>query len=176
MKTKFLNYIFSIKGLIIFSTLYFFFFIFVLPRMHYPAIIPDKLFFYSANDLFQIISNYSLIDRENYIHASYLFDILYPIIYTFTLFIPLFLLAKKNEFTKFLKILTFIPFIAFFSDIMENNLIIYNIKHFAHFNFKIAQITGYFTLIKWTFVYLSIILIIIFLAISLFIRIKNKKK
>lgn len=173
---KFINSVISIKGLIIFSILLIFFYMFLLPRMPYPSIIPDALFFYTADDLFNIFSNYSLIERENYIHASHLFDILYPIIYTIFLFIPLSLLSKKNEFTKFLKIINFSPFIAFFSDIIENNLIIYNLKHFEHFNFKLAQITGYFTLIKWTFIYLSLILIVVYFCIFIFFRLKNKKK
>ncbi len=170
MNNNFFGKLISFKGFIVFLILYLLMFFFVLPAMTYPQIIPDKIFHYSAQQLYSIISNYSAIERQNYIKASLLFDIIYPIIYTMLLFIALFLLIRKIKIKSPLKLISFSPFIAFVADISENILIMYNIKHFDNFNFTIAKITSYLTTIKWSFIFLSFFMIIIF-----FIYINIKK-
>lgn len=134
--------------------------------MNYPEIIPDTIFNYSVNELHNIISGYSNIDRNNYIHASYLFDIVYPVIYSITLFIPLSLLVNKLKLNSFLKNIRFIPFIAFVSDILENNFLIYNIKDIDVFNNSLAQITCVLTTVKWSFVFLSVFMIVFLYVFS----------
>lgn len=165
----------SFKTFLVFLALYFFMFFFVLPKMNYPEIIPDTLFHYSVNELYNILSGYSNIDINHYIHASYLFDIVYPVIYSITLFIPLSLLVKKLKIDNFIRNIRFMPFISFFSDIFENNLVIYNIKHIDTFSNALAQITSILTTVKWSFVYLSLFMII-FLYIFQKVKILHKKR
>ncbi|MEA3452388.1 MAG: hypothetical protein U9Q83_10870 [Bacteroidota bacterium] len=144
--------------------------------MNYPEIIPDTLFHYSVNELYNILSGYSNIDGNNYIHASYLFDIVYPTIYSIMLFILLSLLVKKLKIDNFIRNIRFIPFISFFSDILENNLVIYNIKHIDTFNNVLAQITCVLTTVKWSFVYLSLFMIIFLYVFSKSKDFKQKKR
>lgn len=151
---------------------------YVFPELSsYPDLVPDSLYFYSADDLKNIIGNYSEIDKFGYIKASLSFDFLYPLVYGTMIFIIISLIFKVLKLTsKKLLIISLMPFIATLLDFTENFGMFYLIKNLPDFNAKFAEILGWITMMKWGFVGLSILMTMIVVSYAILYRIRHKDK
>ena len=149
--------------------------LFVLPELiNYPERIPDLLFYYSADELNEIIGNYTSLEQSNYIKSSLIFDFIYPLISASMIYVLSALIFKIIELkSKWLYIIYCMPFVAVFLDYTENIEIIYLIKKLPNFNENIAQLLGWITFSKWIIYGLSIMSPIFVIIYTISYRIRH---
>jgi hypothetical protein len=151
---------------------------YVFPELSsYPDLVPDSLYFYSADELRNIIGNYTEIEKSGYIRASISFDFLYPLVYGTMIFVIISLIFKVLRLSsKKLLIISLMPFIATLLDFSENFGMFYLINNLPDFNAGFAQILGWITLMKWGLVGLSVLATFIVVNYTISYRIRHKRK
>ena len=144
----------------------------LLPRSN--AGILDIKYYYTARQAYEIISNYSLAERQQYAITAMTIDILYPIVYSlFLTALSLFLIGRLAIRSRIIIRLSYISMGAAVFDLLENtSLTIMMLNYPVKLN-SLANIAGYFTAAKWTLV-IAAILMIIYLSLLLLIK-KTKK-
>jgi len=122
--------------------------------------VPDLKVYYGSEKLYSMLEkmeNKQLTDYKSYLISL---DIVYPIIYGL-LFISLLLTLgnriKINQ--RKLKLILIIPLISIIFDILEN-LTNYHIISQLPDRVSISSISGFFTLIKWVSIFVSILFIL----------------
>ncbi len=158
------------KVLILFG-IYLIFAAIIFPALpHSNAGIPDIKYYYSAEEVYQIIANYTPAERRNYALSSMTVDVLYPLVYSlFLTALSIFLIGKLN-IRKHLTIrLAYISMGAAAFDLLENgSLTVMMLNYPVRFNI-LADVAGYFTAAKWTLVIASLAFII-YLSIRLLLK------
>lgn len=127
----------------------------------------DLLFFTPPAKMFAMIESYGEYNRIFYRNTELTVDILHPVIYTLALglFISwLFQRGFKSD-SKIQK-LNAIPLGAWLFDLLENLGILILLSTFPAQLTVIAWLTTIFTMVKWTFVGASVLLIIIGLVMA----------
>lgn len=120
-----------------------------------PEIFDTKLY-YTASEVKYIISNYSDEEKSTYIKGILSLDYIYPLVYS------LFFSLLIFKFSKSVKP-SLIPFIIVFFDYLENSSILIMLTfHPQEFPY-IAVAAGFFTLFKWLFLLITLILAIFFI-------------
>ena len=144
----------------------------LLPRSN--AGILDIKYYYTARQAYEIISNYSLAERQQYAITAMTIDIFYPIVYSlFLTALSLFLIGRLAIRSRIIIRLSYISMGAAVFDLLENtSLTIMMLNYPVKLN-SLANIAGYFTAAKWTLV-IAAILVIIYLSLLLLIK-KTKK-
>ena len=149
-------------------TLLFFVFILFLPKIsEYTSEktgiseAPDTSFFYKSDDLYDLAERYGESGRQTYIFMRWTFDVLWPMVYT------AFLTAWIWKLSHYLKIkkIYYVPVIAMMFDYLENigTTIVFQI--YPDKIEIIASITPWMSMLKWTLLGGSfIILIVLFIA------------
>ncbi|MBN2662213.1 MAG: hypothetical protein JXR68_01075 [Bacteroidales bacterium] len=139
----------------------------------FPNKVPDELMFYSSNELFQIISEYSNSDINNYILTSLGFDFIFPVLYGFMfLFVKLLLFRWLNIERKF-KFINIMAFLPVFFDFTENIGIMYMLKKLPNFNINLAEILGFITLLKYLTMFIFVLLVMIIANYTISYRIRH---
>ena len=84
------------KKVLILFVIYLIFAAVIFPALpHSNAGIPDIKYYYSAEDIYQIIANYTPAERRNYALSSMTVDVLYPLVYSlFLTALSIFLIGK----------------------------------------------------------------------------------
>lgn len=124
------------------------------------AITPDTSFFYTANDLDVIANSYSSLGIGAYVRTRFTYDLAWPIIYT------IFMLASIRLFSRGYskrtrRIVTLMPIGAFIFDILENTLCSVFMLTYSKKYMPVAMMASYASMIKWTFVFITLTLICI---------------
>jgi len=133
----------------------------------------DIKYYYTAQQAYEIISNYSPQERLYYSVSALTIDILYPIIYSLFLSSLLILIFRKLSISIMgIYRLCYFPFAAAFFDLLENASVVILMLNYPVKFYKLAHIAGYFTAAKWSLVIISLLSV---LAFSILLGIKKLK-
>ena len=125
---------------------------------------PDTSLFFSGDQLLTIADTYGEVGRAAYIKARWTFDLAFPIIYTgFFLTSISFVLKKVVSEDSKLRQLNLIPFLGMIFDLAENSATTSVMSAYPGQNPVGLMLAQVFTPIKWLFVGLSMILLILLL-------------
>lgn len=132
---------------------------------------PDTSLIYSVEDLYNIAETYGIDGRKSYVFIRFTFDLIWPIVYFYFLVTTVSYLLKKSNLVR-LKYLIILPLSGLIFDYLENIsssivMITYPIK----IN-MIAYLVPYFTLLKWIFIGLSFINLIVLLIYYLILKLR----
>jgi hypothetical protein len=128
---------------------------------------------YSYNDVNEYLAKLGKDGRNYYAKTFHLVDTFYPIIYSVFYLITLSYLIKKCfKNNKKQKSVLLLPIIGIICDYGENILIDSFIKTFENISQRDVIVSSYLTIIKFIFVYASLIIIIL---LTLGLIIKNIK-
>lgn len=135
----------------------------------------DLLFFYTPQKVYSMIAAYGEAGRASYRLFELTDDIIYPIVYTLCFSLLITWLFKKG-FPADHKIQQFnvMPFGAWLFDLLENLGIVSMLSVFPATPAALAWLTTVFTMIKWTFAGLSILLMLIGIVATLSDLFKKK--
>ncbi len=158
-------------------TLIFFVFILILPEIsEYTSEktgiseAPDTSFFYKSENLYDLAERYGESGRQTYIFMRWTFDLLWPIVYT------AFLTAWIWKLSNYLKVkkIYYVPIIAMMFDYLENigTTIVFQI--YPNKIEIIASITPWMSMLKWTLLGGSFIILFV-LLIAVPIKIIRKR-
>ena len=126
----------------------------------------DLNFSYSVDEVYQMVESYGTEGRKIYAKSTIGIDVLYPIIYTFIFVIIIIMLYRKIYPSGNLgHVLVGIPIVTFFADLLENTGIVIMLNKFPEQLNSIASITSICSSVKWTFVGLTILTILILLLV-----------
>ena len=163
--------LFSGKTLIALVTLY----ILTALLLYYspkPSKIPDKLFFYTTQQLNNMLKSYSQQDIANYLSTMRL-DFLYPLVYSSLLFVIINFLRQKLNYNK-ISLWTYTPFVALIFDFAENICIRHILKHGLSVVTLPCSLTRFLTLFKWTVIFISIAVILFLFGKFLHLKLSKK--
>ena len=135
---------------------------------------PDTSFSYSAQDLYMMAKSYGLSGRDAYVFLRWTFDVLWPLVYTTFLVIWTMKLTSYIKGRRWIQSLYLLPMIAMILDFIENTGATIVMIRYPKSSGVIAQITPLVTLLKWTT--LSVSFILIFLLVFVILYQKTMKK
>jgi len=134
-----------------------------------PDVIPDELYYYSANELHSIISVYTETNKHDYMSAAFSVDLLYMSLYGLLGFVLVTLVFNKLKINPKLTVwVRFIPLLSSIADLTENIIVSWLIKHLPEFNNTLASAVGRITLFKWGNILLAIIVFLIIIISKIF--------
>jgi hypothetical protein len=113
----------------------------------------DLKLYYNAAEAQEMIHSYGSDGRTIYINGILWLDYLYPIVYSLLLIFIIFRLGSNTK-------LSVIPLPAIIFDYLENSSIVWMLYKYPE-TYSIGNISGIFTLLKWSFVIISILVIIV---------------
>ena len=139
----------------------------IFPLFHgSPDNIPlDLQFSYTPEKAYQLLAQFSAEELKMYRILELTGDVIYPIVYGFFLSLLIFKFRKNS-------LLVLIPLLAIVADLFENTGIVILISSLPKQLNTIASITSVFSTLKWSLIFISILLIVIFGVQRLFL---NKK-
>lgn len=121
----------------------------------------DLKFSYSPKEAYQVIESYGEAGRDIAVLSTIAIDVPYPIIYTLTSIFMLMILFKKAFPNKpQIHRWALLPLVTFFADIFENTGIVWMIKNFPERMDSVANMTSFFSSVKWSFVGVTTTLIL----------------
>jgi len=134
---------------------------------------PDLKVYYNSAQLYKMFDKMDTKSLETYKTQIITLDILYPIIYGL-LFISLILVLgnKLNITEKKLNLIIFIPLTSILFDIIENLSNYYIISNLPQ-RIALANFSGFFTLIKWLSIFLTLLIILYYSIMLLLKRLKE---
>ena len=137
---------------------------------------PDLKVYYNSEQLYKMFDKMDSKAIETYKKEIITLDILYPIIYGL-LFISLILVLgnKLNISEKKLNLIIFIPLISIIFDIIENISNFYIISNLPQ-RIGLASFSGFFTLIKWLSIFISLLIILYYSIMLLLKRLKESSR
>ncbi|NIM94764.1 MAG: hypothetical protein GTO18_13770 [Anaerolineales bacterium] len=136
---------------------------------------PDLTLFYSAEDLYRWAEAYGEEGRTGYVRARFTFDLVWPLVYTFFLVTSISWLFSRY-FPKGSPWLqsNLAPVLGMIFDYMENIFTSIVMLRFPDQTPIVASIAGIFTGLKWTFVGLSFVLLVVGIVVYVWGRIRGK--
>ena len=122
----------------------------------------DLLFFYTPEKAYQMVAAYGEQGRAVYRTGELTVDIIYPIVYTlfFSLFIT-WLFKRGFSMESKMQGLNVVPFGAWLFDLLENLGIVGMLSIYPSTPALLAWVTTVFTMIKWGFAGVSMILMVV---------------
>ena len=117
--------------------------------------LPDAEIYYTYHQLFQLFDSYGEAGRKIYLQLQVI-DMVYPVVYSLLLAGILMALYKQSRFEH----VVFIPFIAAVFDYTENILLRSSLLAFPAMDDTLVQIAAIATLLKWSLLVLSLLLLI----------------
>jgi len=133
----------------------------------------DLQLFYTAEKVYDMIESYSPEVRTSYRVFEMTVDIIYPIVYTLFFSLALTWLFQRGfATTSTMQKYNVVPFGAWLFDLLENICIVTMLSIYPSTPTILGSIAGIFTLVKWLFAGMTIILMLI----GLIMAIKNRFK
>lgn len=127
----------------------------------------DLLFFSTPAKLFTIAGSYGEYGRAFYRSVELTVDIIYPVVYTLALGLLISWLFQRGFSTKSkMQGLNIAPIGAWLFDLLENLGIVTLLTTFPAQLTAIAWLTTFFTMVKWIFAGISMLLIVIGLVMA----------
>lgn len=132
--------------------------------------IADTAFFYRFDYLHKLFSHYGNAGKMMYLQLQTI-DMIYPLVYSTLLASLLYLVIRKGRWAFFI----FLPPMAALFDYAENISLRINLLMFPSMNHFLANASGIFTCLKWSLVYLSVLVLIAVWIGHMFFRKGNPK-
>lgn len=136
---------------------------------------PDTSFIYNQADLYEMAEAYGEEGRSYYIRSRFTFDIIWPLVYFFFLWTGTTLVLKRFS-SRLIRGLLLLPLFGTIFDFLENSgasLVMYN---YPAETILIDQLTPVFTFLKWIFIYISFIVLLVGAGVSLYYKFKKNVK
>ncbi len=136
---------------------------------------PDTSLVYAASDLYAMAEAYGSAGRAYYIYSRFTFDLAWPAVYLF------FLAALITRLFRFLdphdprRLVNLLPFIAVIFDLLENSAASLVMFRYPLASPLAASLAPVFTFIKWVFIGLSFVALVIGLFLFLYNYLKKLK-
>lgn len=159
-----------------------FFMIFVLPNQSEKSLeetgssrSPDTSFFYTPEELYQIADDYGQEGRQAYIKSRWTFDLGFPLVYVFFLTVGISWFYRfLTSWKLFWKFGNLLPILGGVFDYLENGAATWVMYIYPTRLAGLAQLTVFFTITKWSLIFLSFLVYFILGIGSLFAWIKQK--
>ncbi|MDP2813404.1 MAG: hypothetical protein Q8S15_04445 [Erysipelotrichaceae bacterium] len=133
----------------------------------------DTSFYYTSQDLYRTAENYGEDGRAFYIRQRFTFDLIWPIAYTQFILIASAYFYKKTKLLKASNVL-YVSLIAAGFDYLENIMTSTVLYRFPQTTPIIADMAGIMTLLKWSTLSLSFIILIYLLITSTYTQLKQR--
>ncbi len=137
---------------------------------------PDTEFFYTADQLYQIIDTYDESGRHAAAAAHWTADLIFPIVYLFS-FATLISYTMQRGFPKsiWLMRMNLVPLGMLLFDLLENTGLTILFLQYPHRLLWLAHLTSAISAIKWLFAGLTVLLIVTGLCGMMFNANKSKR-
>lgn len=135
-----------------------------------PDAIMDSSFYYTSNTFYNYLDLQGDIGRKSYLYL-HLIDYIFILFFYPSLAVMVYMLQKYIDLN-FTKYLLFIPLSAGDFDVLENLCIDISILFYPSKIGILANLSGYFTAIKMTLIYLTFIIIILLIMMILIKKVK----
>lgn len=136
---------------------------------------PDTSFFYTSSDLYQIASNYGVEGRKLYITLRFTFDLIWPLVYGSFLVFSIGAFLKKTGEGHYMG-MVYIPIIAVFFDYLENIFASIVMSSYPTELAIIGFLTPQLTLLKWGFLTVAFLLMVVFGLYYLFYKVTRRNR
>ena len=122
----------------------------------------DSLYSYTPDQVYQMISAYGEQGRSLYILTTLTADLLYPLDYSLLLSL-LIIATYRQAFPggRMVRPMSLLPFITALFDLLENAGVVAMLASFPQQLTLIAQASSIFTSLKWGFLVISIVLVLV---------------
>jgi hypothetical protein len=128
----------------------------------------DTSWFYNAKELYRIAESYGSIGRQFYIYQRWTFDLIWPFVYFSFIFSLSALLYKSIGLSKTNRwILSFI-YLGIVFDFLENTMVTLVMIRYPSSTFIIADFAGTATSLKWIFIGLGFLILILLSILKIF--------
>jgi hypothetical protein len=162
------------KILMISSIVFIFFMIVVLPKVSvYTEEVtgssnsPDTSLIYNSDDLFKIASDYGEEGRDAYILLRFTFDLVWPIVYFMFLASLIGVMIKRLQLKEKYRYLILLPVFGLVFDYLENITSVIVMYKYPTEMLFFANVAPYMTFLKWIFIGVSFISVLVLLIMSL---------
>jgi hypothetical protein len=126
------------------------------------AEILDEKLFYTPETVAWTLEHLGAAGRETYQNMFLYFDFVFPVVYTWTIFHLLAVSWKPRLLRSGRTRRLFAwPLLAGLCDYMENVSVLYSLSQYPQSAPPLDLLAGYFTLGKWTFMMISLVLVVI---------------
>ena len=133
----------------------------------------DTSFYYTSQDLYRTAESYGEDGRAFYIRQRFTFDLIWPIAYTQFILIASAYFYKKTKLLKASNVL-YVSLIAAGFDYLENIMTSTVLYRFPSTTPIIAEMAGIMTLLKWSTLSLSFLILIFLMITSAFTQLKQR--
>ena len=138
---------------------------------------PDLSFYYTADDLYRMAEAYGEEGRQSYVKARYTFDLVWPLVYTLFLVTGISWMTRKAFAPGSLWLRTnLVPIPGALFDYLENVSTSLVMLRYPEKTGVVDGIATVFTMVKWVFVSLSFILLLIGMVAGILAWMKSRKK
>jgi hypothetical protein len=138
---------------------------------------PDLALYYSAQDLYRMAEDYGEAGRAAYIRARFSFDIVWPLVYTFFLVTAItWLFGRAFPQGSSWRLANLAPLIGMAFDFLENISTSLVMWRYPLTIPVVDSLAGVFTLLKWFFVGMSMVLLVLGLAVAIYQGVRRKVK
>lgn len=132
----------------------------------------DMKLYYTSGEAYQLLERLQPDGRSVYMKLLLVFDFVFPFLYTLSLVLIVTVTFRYAfQSTTNLQKLCLMPLLAGLCDWIENICVLTMLAKYPKFS-NVAYISGYFTLGKWVFILLSLILI----AVGMVFAIRRSRK
>ena len=137
---------------------------------------PDLSFYYTADDLYRMAEAYGEEGRQSYVKARYTFDLVWPIVYTLFLITGISWVNRKAfAVGSFWLRANLVPILGALFDYLENvSTSVVMIRYPAQTG-VLDGIAPVFTMVKWVFVNLSFMLLLIGVVTGLLTWLRSRQ-
>ena len=135
---------------------------------------PDTSFLYSAEDMYTMANNYSDSGRSTYVFLRWTFDVIWPLVYTAFLVVWTVKLSVYVKGKNWIQSLYFLPILAMALDFLENMGASIVMFRYPATSGIIAHLTPIATLLKWTTLSVSFLLLLLLSLVILYQNVMKK--
>jgi hypothetical protein len=137
---------------------------------------PDLSFYYTSEDLYHMAEAYGEEGRRSYVRARYTFDLVWPLVYTFFLITGISWLTRRAFATGSPWLRTnLVPIPGILFDYLENLSTSWVMLRYPAQTKFVDGIAPVFTMMKWVFVSLGFVMLILGLVAGLLAWAKSRK-
>lgn len=123
---------------------------------------PDTTFFYTAEELYRIAGELGEAGRSHYIRSRFTFDVVWPLVYLTFLVTTIGWLAQRSfDASSKWRPINLLPVAAALFDLLENSTASLVMARHPAMTPAVAELAGFFTLLKWIFVLVSFVALIL---------------
>lgn len=123
---------------------------------------PDTTFFYTAEELYRIAGELGEAGRSHYIRSRFTFDVVWPLVYLTFLVTTIGWLAQRSfDASSKWRPINLLPVAAALFDLLENSTASLVMARYPAMTPAVAELAGFFTLLKWIFVLVSFVALIL---------------